>query len=1033
MINQLNLYIALIYLIAAIPYAWLGLYAWRKRPAVAVTPFAWAMLAMSTWAFMYSLEIFLPTLPTKIFIVKLEYLGITSIPVFLLFFALEFTGKSHLLTLRTRFMVWGIPILTLILVWTNEYHHLMWDMETISITRGIQLLSIRFGFFFGIHALYSYILLAYTNILLIIELIQRPRIYRIQISFVVLGILIPVFGSLIFISRVNPIKDLDVTPLFFLPAALGLSWAITKYRLLEILPPEHLTVLETMKDGVIVLNPQGRVLYINPIMEKLINRTENDVIGQPLSQLSEQYAEKLKPYLAGGEHRAEMLIREGRQEKFFELNVSPVSSLPHSQNQIHPDSIIILHDITERKETELALARRESIMSAISMAAEQFLKESAWEHNVPGVLAHIGQAANVSRIYINTNDTDADGIIRSSLCYEWADPRVASQINNPALKQVPLRATGFGRWESYLSRGLPIYGKVSEFPLEEQGFLRALGSLSIAAMPIFVDSQWWGFIMFDECLNERSWTGTELEALYIAANIFGSAESRARTEQKLLRRQRTLNLLHELVSISLQSRDIKDMSQTIVRRLGELIHADGCFLTLWDDASNHTIPLAAYGPFAEIYSNVEVKPGARTLTESALKMGVTLVVEDTKNTPHADEHIKNFPSHSVLVLPLIAMKQKLGSIILAFDNRHIFQPEEIMVSEQAAALIALAMEKFKAVEQAQRRADTSETLRKAGAAVTKMLELDNAINQILDQLNQVVPYDSASVQLLDNNELEIVGGRGWENPEVVIGIRFRIPGDNPNSVVIETGKPYHLPETWKVFKAFQEAPHDHIRSWLGVPLIAQDKIIGLLAIDSSEANHFTEEDINIASEFANQVAVALENARIFEETQNQAITDPLTGLYNRRGLSELGKVEFARSVRMNNPLSAIMIDLDHFKRVNDAYGHAAGDQVLCEYANRCKNCVREIDYIGRYGGEEIVILLPDTSLNASLAVAERLRVAIANAPIRLSEGQELNITASLGVTCKDENITSLEMLIARADQAMYTAKHRGRNQIASDY
>lgn len=1033
MINQLNLYIALIYLIAAIPYAWLGLYAWRKRPAVAVTPFAWAMLAMSTWAFMYSLEIFLPTLPTKIFIVKLEYLGIISVPVFLLFFALEFTGKSHLLTLRTRSMVWGIPILTLILVWTNQYHHLMWDMESISITRGIKLLDIRFGFFFGIHVLYSYILLAYTNILLIVELIQRPRIYRIQISFVVLGILIPVIGSLIFISGINPIKELDVTPLFFLPTALGLSWAITKYRLLEILPPEHLTVLETMKDGVIVLNPQGRVLYINPIMEKLINRTENDAIGQPLSQLSEQYTEKLKPYLAGGEHRAEMMIREGRQEKFFELNVSPVSSLPHSQNQIHPDTIIILHDITERKETELALTRRESIMSAISMAAEQFLKESAWEHNVPGVLAHIGQAANVSRIYIITNDTDADGVIRSSLCYEWADPRVASQINNPALKQVPLRAAGFGRWESYLSRGLPIYGKVSEFPAEEQVFLQALGSLSIAAMPIFVDSQWWGFIMFDECLNERSWTGTELEALYIAANIFGSAESRARTEQKLIRRQRTLNLLHELVSISLQSRDIKDMAQTIVERLVELIHADGCFLALWDEASNHAIPLAAYGPFAEIYSNLEVKPGALTLTESALKMGVTLVVEDTKNTPHADEYIKDFPSHSVLALPLIAMKQKLGSIILAFDNRHIFQPEEILVSEQAAALIALAMEKFKAVEQAQRRADTSETLRKAGAAVTKMLELDNAINQILDQLNQVVPYDSASVQLLDNNELEIVGGRGWDNPAVVIGIRFRIPGDNPNSVVIETGKPYHLPETWKVYKAFQEAPHDHIRSWLGVPLIAQEKIIGLLAIDSSEANHFTEEDINIASEFANQVAVALENARIFEETQSQAITDSLTGLYNRRGLSELGKVEFARSVRGDNPFSAIMIDLDRFKKVNDAYGHAAGDQVLCEYANRCKSCVREIDYIGRYGGEEIVILLPDTSMNASLAVAERLRVAIANTPIRLSEGQELNITASLGVACKDENITSLETLIARADQAMYAAKHKGRNQVASDH
>ncbi len=513
--------------------------------------------------------------------------------------------------------------------------------------------------------------------------------------------------------------------------------------------------------------------------------------------------------------------------------------------------------------------------------------------------------------------------------------------------------------------------------------------------------------------------------------MFGSAESRARTEQKLLRRQHALNLLHELVSISLQSKDIKDMAQTIVERLGELIHADGCFLTAWDDANQRTIPLAAYGPFAETYSTIEVKPSEHTFTEAALKQGTTLVIEDTQSTMYADQRfIRIFPSRSVLVLPLIAMKQKLGSILLSFDDLHSFQPEEIQVCEQAAALIALALEKFKAVELAQRKARTSESLRKASVAVTEMLELDEAVNEILDQLNEVVPYDSASVQMLEGNELEIIGGRGWDDTEQVIGIRFPIPGNNPNSVVIETGKPYHLPETWKVYSTFNSPPHDHIRSWLGVPLIAQERTIGLLAIDSSEANHFTEENINLAEKFASQVAVVLENARLFKETQTQAITDALTGVYNRRGLHQLGDFELRRARRINRSFCIMIFDIDHFKRINDHYGHKAGDQVLQKLAEQCQKTSRTVDLISRYGGEEFVILLPETNLESACRVAERLRQSIMNEPFPTDAGA-LRITISIGVA-EAREIDTLHTLIERADVALYKAKETGRNRVVFD-
>ncbi len=351
------------------------------------------------------------------------------------------------------------------------------------------------------------------------------------------------------------------------------------------------------------------------------------------------------------------------------------------------------------------------------------------------------------------------------------------------------------------------------------------------------------------------------------------------------------------------------------------------------------------------------------------------------------------------------------------------------MSEQVASLIALAFEKFQAIEQAQKRAATSETLREASAMVSETMETNQAIPRILEQLKRVVPYDSASIQLLHDNELEIVGGSGFSDHKAVVGMRFKIPGDNPNSVVMATGKPYLMGDVRDRYKQFLEPPNDHIRAWLGVPLLVQGRMIGLLSMDSSEPNDFTEEDTNLASIFASQVAQVLDNARVLEESQNQAMTDVLTGLYNRRGLFELGHFEFNKAQELDRPFSAIMIDIDHFKQVNDTYGHEVGDIVLKALSKRCKSCIKETDIIGRYGGEEIVILLPEVGLEIASGIADRVLHAIASKPMSLAESYELDVTASLGVASRDANTSTLEVLLNRADQAMYIAKHNGRNQV----
>jgi diguanylate cyclase (GGDEF)-like protein len=1023
--ENLGLYVALIYLLAAVPYAWLGLYAWRKRPAVAVTPFAWAMLGMSFWSFLYGAEIFFKGLEAMLLVRKLEYISVVSIPVFLLIFALEYTGKSHLLNRRNRLLLWLPPAVILLLVWTNEFHHIMWDREVVVRTFGMYLLSVHRLPFFWVDLGYSYLLGMVASLLLIMELIHKPGLYRVQVSFVVLGLIFPWLGSIMYVFNSSPIPHLDIRPLFFIPTGLGLSWAITRYRLLDILPFEHFTVLQNMKSGVIVLSSDRRVLYINPIAEALFGRSDAGTIGQPLHHISDLHGETLVSFVTSKRQQMEIKLGEGSQARVFEITASPVTSPNEPNASIGPESMILFHDVTQRKETESLLTRRQSIMSAISLAAEQFLKETSWEHSVDGVLESIGQAANVSRVHVFMNYTNEHGAMFTSQCYEWAAPGVKPQIDNPALKHMALRDTGFKRWDDKLSHSQPITGLVRDFPESERRLLEEQEVLSLAILPIFVENQWWGFIGFDDCTHERQWTNTELEALHTAASIFGSAETRSRTEQRLLRRQRTLNLLHEIVRVSLQSDHLLDMSQTLVDRLGDLLKADGCFLWLWDEVKKQAMPLAAFGPQKDSFHSLLPGPGKNTFNELLLKMGHTLVIEDVG--AYAEQNaVEALEARALLVLPLIAGKNKLGAITLTYDQPHRFQAEEIAIGEQASSLIALTLERFQAMEQAQRRALTSETLRRAGAVVSETLETNEAVSRILEQLKQVVAYDSASVQLLDGNELEVIGGSGFADLKEVIGVRFPIPGDNPNTIVLQTGKP-HLLNDAQQYQAFRRPPIDTIQSWLGVPLTVQNKTIGLLAIDSMEKDHFSMEDINFVTAFAEQVAIALENARLFGETQTQAITDLLTGIYNRRGLFQIGEFEFARARRINRPFSAMILDIDHFKRVNDHYGHATGDQALRQLADRCRKGSRAIDLVGRYGGEEFVLLLTETHIGTARVVAERLRQSIMDEPIETEAGP-LRLTVSIGVAEANDSDT-LKELIERADASLYEAKRAGRNRV----
>jgi diguanylate cyclase (GGDEF)-like protein len=223
-----------------------------------------------------------------------------------------------------------------------------------------------------------------------------------------------------------------------------------------------------------------------------------------------------------------------------------------------------------------------------------------------------------------------------------------------------------------------------------------------------------------------------------------------------------------------------------------------------------------------------------------------------------------------------------------------------------------------------------------------------------------------------------------------------------------------------------------------VPLLRNKRLIGSLNLGSRDPARFTPLlGTDFVEHMGSIIAICLENTISNEMLKYIGLTDALTGVYNRRYMDRRLVEEIARARRQSYRISCMYIDIDHFKQVNDTHGHHAGDEVLREVAARIKAELRISDALGRFGGEEFVVLLIDADLGSASVVAQRIRAGVANAPFALPDGEALSISVSIGVATLDdfERDHAIEgvaqQLVALADQALYQAKENGRNQVVA--
>ena len=330
----------------------------------------------------------------------------------------------------------------------------------------------------------------------------------------------------------------------------------------------------------------------------------------------------------------------------------------------------------------------------------------------------------------------------------------------------------------------------------------------------------------------------------------------------------------------------------------------------------------------------------------------------------------------------------------------------------------------------QRRIQELEALNVTLTSISSELELTNLLQMITERAVKLLNATLGELLLFDKQtgEMEIVA----QYPAHPSQIGFKMkPGEGAMGRVAVTKRGLILND----YKTFVNSLADEIttgvEATLDVPLLKGDEFIGVLGVAQHTKNRkFTNDDMHLLTVLASQAMIAIENARLYKEAQYLAFTDALTGINNRRRLFELLDDEYKRATRYQRPLSLMLLDIDRFKKVNDTYGHAAGDEVLRWFANQCNTNTRQkLDMLGRFGGEEFAIIYPEADLAAAIGAARRLRSQIIGNSISFNE-MEIQITFSAGLASLslDEEI-SFEQLIERADKALYHAKEQ-RNCMA---
>ncbi|MBS1250142.1 MAG: Response regulator PleD [Chloroflexi bacterium] len=535
----------------------------------------------------------------------------------------------------------------------------------------------------------------------------------------------------------------------------------------------------------------------------------------------------------------------------------------------------------------------------------------------------------------------------------------------------------------------------------------------------------------------RSFTDKDLRILDLLSDQAALAINNARTFEEEQNQRKFTEALQATGKIVISTLDLDTVFDHILSQLEKVVPYDTANLMLAEEGKLHVVRTQGYDQYnhfpdvKDLVLEIADFPTFCQMAENQQPM----IITDTKTDPQWTETDTTAYVRSWAGAPIIEDEKLMGFLSLNKMETDFYQSKHGSRIAAFASQAAIAVKNARLFEAAQARVRELKDLHEATSSLVTTLEIEKLLEKIIHEAIQAIPGAEKGTLILEDpktGKLQVRAAQGYTYQHIT---SLSLPLTNGYAAqTFQEKQP-------KLFNNIQESEdiavtNDHIteissvHSAICVPLLSKGTPLGVLSLDSTKKDAFTEADLELLASFAATATSAIINAQLHAKVQKLAITDSLTQTLNRRGLFQWGEYELERNKRFERPIAAIFFDLDHFKETNDNYGHGAGDQILSQVVSRCQAVIRQVDILGRYGGEEFVIILPESGQAEAFLIAERVRKSIAATPFTI-DSQKIDMTLSLGVAEITPETKTLSDLIKAADRAMYQSKQNGRNLTSS--
>lgn len=549
------------------------------------------------------------------------------------------------------------------------------------------------------------------------------------------------------------------------------------------------------------------------------------------------------------------------------------------------------------------------------------------------------------------------------------------------------------------------------------------GLRSVVVISLQAKEQAFGLLLLGTPDNRR-FAPAELRLLLALGHQIGMAVENSYLIQQTSRRSEELHVLNEIGRALSSTLNREDLLRRIWEELRRLFDVQNLYIASLDPVRD------AVQFELEIIDNVRMpkrnRPAGNHITEFILRTRQPVLIRENYVTEVKKLGVEPVRGGgSFCGVPLVAYDRAIGALCIYSDQDRAFDEGHLELLRVLASEASIAIENARLFQEERTKARHLSLLNLISRDAIATLNPDEVLAKIIEQLEHGLTYDHIGIALLDYTTRELAVSAEAGKRRGVLGQRFSLDSGLIGQVA-RTGKT-------SVFRASgngQSGPRPVLTdslSAMALPLFYADHLHGVLYVESSERVEFSEEESLLLRTLADLISGALHNALTFQKAQEQAITDGLTGVKTHRFFMEALSSEWKRSSRAGRAFALVLMDLDRFKFVNDFYGHLEGDLVLQRVGQILETNCRRSDVVARYGGDEFVILMPETTMEQARQLASKLRGWVAADPLL----REKNISASFGIACYPLHGSSPQELIQVADASMYLSKHQGGNTVST--